>query len=169
MAVGSVTSGAGATTTTTTSTADLSPVQRLVKQQQEEAARYKVGTDDEPYTEQDWYVNAKVAQLKSQINTYSSVPGLDPNGAIMDSLTQEVNALVTKQQNKLKASQAEAAKKQAELDAIEEAKKNAPLTADQLIERAKLRAEGKALPTEVSAEVQKLLDKSKGAIVDKQV
>lgn len=169
MAVGPVTSGAGATTTTTTNTADLSPVQRLVKQQQDEAARYKVGTDNEPYTEQEWYVNAKVAQLKGQIYTYSNFPSLDPSGAIMDSLTQEVNALVTKQQDKLKASQAEAAKKQAELDALEEAKKNAPLTADQLIERAKLRAEGKELPTEVSKEVQALLDKSKGAIVDKTV
>lgn len=169
MAVGSVTSGAGATTTTTTSTVDLSPVQKLVKQQQEEAARFKTGTDSEPYTEQDWYLNAKVAQLKGQIYTYSNFPGLDPSGAIMDSLTAEVNDLVSKQQAKLKKSQDEAAKKQAELDALEEAKKNAPLTAEQLIERAKLRAEGKELPTEISKEVQALLDKSKGAIVDKQV
>ncbi len=169
MAVGSVTPGAGATTTTTTSTADLSPVQKLIKQQQEEAARYKVGTDDQPYTEQDWYVNAKVAQLKGQIYTYSNFPALDPSGAIMDSLTQEVNELVGKQQAKLKKSQAEAAAKQAELDALEEAKKNAPLTAEQLIERAKLRAEGKELPVEVSDEVQALLDKSKGAIVDQTV
>lgn len=163
MAVGSVTPDAGAATTTT-NTADLSPVQKLIKQR-EEATR-KVSSD--PYTEQDWYVNAKVAQLKGQIQLYSTLPGLDPSGAIMDSLTEEVNALVKKQQDKLKASQAEAAKKQADLDRIEEEKKNAPLSAEQLIERAKLRAEGKELPTEISKEVQALLDKSKGAIVDKK-
>lgn len=169
MAVGSVTSGAGATTTTTTSTADLSPVQKLIKQQQEEAARYKVGTDDEPYTEQDWYINAKVAQLKGQIYTFSNFPGLDPSGAIMDSLTKEVNDLVSKQQAKLKKSQDEAAKKQAELDALEEAKKNAPLTADQLLERAKKRAAGEPIEEELSDAVKKLLEKSKGAVVDKTV
>ncbi len=165
MAVGSVTPDAGATTTST-STADLSPVQKMLKLQQEEAARNKVSSD--PYTEQDWYVNAKVAQLKGQINLYSNLPGLDPSGAIMDGLTEEVNALVKKQQDKLKASQAEAAKKHAELDRIEEEKKNAPLSAEQLIERAKLRAEGKPLSTEISKEAQALLDKTKGAIVDKK-
>lgn len=164
MAVGSVTSDAGATATTTT-TAELSAVQKVLKQKQDAAAK----VSSEPFTEQDWYLNAKVAQLKGQINTYSTLPGLDPNGAIMDSLTQEVNALVKKQQDKLKKSQAEAAAKQAELDRVEQEKKNAPLSAEQLIERAKLRAEGKPLPTEISPEVQKLLDKSKGAIVDKEV
>lgn len=165
MAVGSVTPDAGATTTTTT-TADLSPVQKMLKLQQEEAARNKVSSD--PYTEQDWYVNAKVAQLKGQINLYSNLPGLDPSGAIMDSLTDEVNALVQKQQEKLRASQAESAKKQAELDRLEQEKKNAPLSAEKLIERAKLRAEGKPLEEEISKEAQALLDKYKGVIVDKK-
>lgn len=167
MAVGSVTSGAGASTTTTDTTESLSPVQKLIKLQKEEAARYKVGTDSEPYTEQDWYINAKVAQLKGQIYTYSNFPALDPGGSIMDSLTAEVNDLVGRQQAKLRKSTAEAAAKQAELDKLEEEKKNAPMTAEQLIERAKLRAEGKELPVEISKEVQALLDKSKGAIVDK--
>lgn len=165
MAVGSVTPDAGATATTTT-TADLSPVQKMLKLQQEEAARNKVSSD--PYTEQDWYVNAKVAQLKGQINLYSNLPGLDPSGAIMDSLTDEVNALVQKQQEKLRASQAESAKKQAELDRLEQEKKNAPLSAEKLIERAKLRAEGKPLEEEISKEAQALLDKYKGVIVDKK-
>lgn len=169
MAVGSVTSGAGATTTTSTTETTLSPVQKLVKQQQDEAARYKVGTDSEPYTEQDWYINAKVAQLKGQIYTYSNFPALDPSGAIMDSLTNEVNELVGKQRAKLKKSTDEAAAKQAELDKIELEKKNAPMTADVMLERAKLRSEGKELPVEISKEVQAMLDKSKGALVDKTV
>jgi hypothetical protein len=161
MAVGSVTSDAGATTNTAT----LSPVQKVLKAKEDAAPK----TSSEPYTEQDWYLNAKVSQLKGQINLYSTLPGLDPNGAIMEGLTQEVNALVGKQQEKLRKSQAEAAAKQAELDRLEQEKKNAPLSAEALIERAKLRAEGKPLPTEVSPEVQKLLDKAKGAIVDKKV
>ncbi|MCM2343771.1 MAG: hypothetical protein NDJ24_04345 [Alphaproteobacteria bacterium] len=166
MAVGSVTSGAGATPT---NTASLSPVQRLIKQQEDEAARYKVGTDDEPYTEQDWYINAKVAQLKGQIYTYSNFPGLDPSGAMMDSLTAEVNELVGKQQAKLKKANDEAAAKQAELDRLEEEKRNAPISVEDLLARAKLRAEGKEPEAELSDAVKKLLDKSKGALVDKEV
>ncbi len=122
-----------------------------------------------PFTEQEWYINAKVAQLKGQIYTYSNFPSLDPSGAIMDSLTNEVNELVGKQQAKLRKANAEAAAKQAELDKLEEEKKNAPMTADQLIERAKLRAEGKEPQEAISKEVQALLDKSKGAIVDQTV
>ncbi|MFN3827002.1 MAG: hypothetical protein ACK4NR_05180 [Micavibrio sp.] len=165
MAVGSVSSGAGATTVNTTISSDTSPVQRLLKQQQEAADRLKQGSD-EPYTEQEWYINAKVAQLKAQIYTYSNFPGLDPSGAIMDSLTAEVNDLVGKQQAKLKKSQDEAAAKQAELDRLEEERKNAPISAEELLERAKLRAEGKEPASELSDEVKKLLEKSKGALVD---
>lgn len=149
----------------TTLSSDTSPVQRLLKQQQEAADRLKQGSD-EPYTEQEWYINAKVAQLKAQIYTYSNFPGLDPSGAIMDSLTAEVNDLVGKQQAKLKKSQDEAAAKQAELDRLEEERKNAPISAEELLERAKLRAEGKEPASELSDEVKKLLEKSKGALVD---
>lgn len=149
----------------TTISSDVSPVQRLLKQQQEAADRLKQGSD-EPYTEQEWYINAKVAQLKAQIYTYSNFPGLDPSGAIMDSLTAEVNDLVGKQQAKLKKSQDEAAAKQAELDRLEEERKNAPISAEELLERAKLRAEGREPATELSDEVKKLLEKSKGALVD---
>lgn len=149
----------------TTISSDVSPVQRLLKQQQEAADRLKQGSD-EPYTEQEWYINAKVAQLKAQIYTYSNFPGLDPSGAIMDSLTAEVNDLVGKQQAKQKKSQDEAAAKQAELDRLEEERKNAPISAEELLERAKLRAEGREPATELSDEVKKLLEKSKGALVD---
>lgn len=168
MAVGSVTSGAGATTVNTTIASDTSPVQRLLKQQQEAAARLNKGSD-EPYTEQEWYINAKVAQLKGQIYTYSNFPGLDPSGAMMDALTQEVNELVGKQQAKIKKSQDEAAAKQAELDRIEEEKRNAPISVEDLLARAKMRAEGKEPEAELSDAVKKLLENSKGALVDKTV
>lgn len=143
-------------------TVSLSPVARLLQSKQTEAAKTST-----PYTEQDWFLNAKVAQLKGQIQLYSSVPGLDPSGAVMQSLEKEVVALVTKQQDKLKASQAEAAKKQAELDRLEAERKAAPTSADALLERAKLRSEGKSIPVEVSSDVQKLLDNVKGQVVNK--
>ena len=166
MAVGSVTSGTVVSSTSIRGEDSVSAVKRLLQPQEDAAAQAQTA---EPYTEQDWYINAKVAQLKGQIYTFSNFPGLDPSGAIMDSLTKEVNDLVSKQQAKMKKSQDEAAKKQAELDALEEAKKNAPLTADQLLERAKKRAAGEPIEEELSDAVKKLLEKSKGAVVDKTV
>jgi hypothetical protein len=104
--------------------------------------------------------------LKAQIYTYSNLPGLDPSGAIMDSLTKEVNDLVIGQQKKLKASQAEAAKKQAELDALEKAKADAPMSVADMLKRAKNLANGIEPSTPISKEVQALLDKSKGSLVN---
>ncbi len=85
--------------------------------------------------------------MKSEINTYSDLPGLDPSGSIIDSLTKEVNDLVAKQQAKLKASQAAAAAKQAELD---KQTKQAALDAqhpsiDTMLQRAKDGANGVAV------------------------
>lgn len=141
---------------------NLSPVARLLKSQQTEKA--KAAT---PYTEQDWYLKAKVSQLKSQIEIYSNLPGLDPTGAVMDALTKEVNELVTKQQSKLKKSQDEAAAKQAELDKLNAEKAAAPMDVEAMLKRAKLRSEGKPIPVETSDEVKKLLENSKGKIVNK--
>jgi len=141
-------------------TVDLSPVAKLLQSKASDKAK------ETPYTEQDWYINAKVAQLKAQIYTYSNLPGLDPSGAIMDSLTKEVNDLVLGQQKKLKASQAEAAKKQAELDALEKAKADAPMSVADMLKRAKNLANGIEPSTPISKEVQALLDKSKGSLVN---
>jgi hypothetical protein len=140
---------------------DLSPVARLLKSQQQDKTKTET-----PYTEQDWYIRAKVAQLKSQIEIYSNLPGLDPSGGVMDALTKEVNELVGKQQAKLKKSQDEAAAKQAELDKLNAEKANAPLSVDDMLKRAKLRSEGKDIPVETSDAVKKLLENSKGKVVD---
>jgi hypothetical protein len=75
-----------------------------------------------PYTQQDWYITAKVAQLKGLISMYATLPGLDPAGAIMDSLTKEVNDLVNQQKAKLTAANAAAAAAQKKLDAANAAK-----------------------------------------------
>jgi len=140
---------------------DLSPVARLLKSQEQDKAKTST-----PYTEQEWYLQAKVAQLKGQIEMYSTLPGLDPTGAVMDALTQEVNELVGKQQAKLKKSQAEAAAKQAELDKLNAEKANAPLSVEDMIKRAELRAAGKEIPVETSDAVKKLLENSKGKLVN---
>jgi hypothetical protein len=109
-----------------------------------------------PYTDQDWYIKAKVAQLKGQISLYSTLPGLDSSGAIMDSLTKQVNDLVRKQQAKLKESNELAAAKQKELDAANAVKDKSTSATDLL---AKVRGTGGAAP--LSDAVQALLDKAK--------
>jgi hypothetical protein len=138
----------------TTDTVNLSPVARLLKQ--EAAAKPDTST---PYTEQDWYINAKVAQLQGQLNMYSTLPGLDPSGAIMQSLEDEIYGLVESQQAKLKKSQDEAAAKQAELDKLNAEKANAPLSAEKMLERSKTLASGQEIKTELTDAAKKLLDK----------
>ena len=133
---------------------DLSPVARLLQQQT--AVKTETST---PYTEQDWYINAKVAQLQGQLNMYSTLPGLDPSGAIMQSLETEIYALVESQQAKLKESQDAAAEKQAQLDKLEADKANAPKSAEDMLKRADMVASGQSLPKEISADAQKLIDK----------
>lgn len=144
---------------TATDTVSLSPVAKLLSSQKTEAA--KTAT---PYTEQDWYIKAKVAQLKSQIEIYSNLPGLDPSGGMMDSLTKEVNALVQKQQAALKETtdKADAAKaKLAEQEAAKKLAESIP-TADQMLKRAKGGASGeKVVPYE-----QTIVDKEKEAAVN---
>lgn len=135
---------------------DLSPVGKLLA---EKAAKSK--TSETPFTEQDWYINAKVAQLKGQIYTYSNLPGLDPSGAIMDGLTREVNDLVSKQQAKLKKSNEEGAAAQAKLDAQKKAEAEAPISVEKLLENAKNRVNGIEPEAPLSDAVKKLLENAK--------
>lgn len=141
MAIGSVTSGT-VVSSSIVGPDTLSPVQQQLKQS---TAATPTGEKKESFFDSEIYLRAKVAQLKSQINTYSTLPGLDPSGGVIDSLTKEVNELVAKQQAKLKKSQNEAAAKQKELDeanakkALEESIPNA----EQLLQRSKDRAAGK--------------------------
>ena len=81
-----------------TDTVELSPVAKLLAAEQSSTKK------TESYFDGDDYLRAKVSQLKQQINLYSTLPGLDPSGGVLDNLTNEVNKLVTQQQGKLKAS-----------------------------------------------------------------
>lgn len=146
--------------TETTDTVTLSPVAKLLQSSSTAAKKTS-------YQDEDWFIKARVAQLKGDIALYSTLPGLDPSGAMMESLTQEVNALVTSQQKKLKAATAESDKKQAELDRIEKEKADAPMSADEMLKGAKNRVDGVAPVTTVSTAVQAMLDKVKGSVVNK--
>lgn len=121
-------------------TANMSPLQRLLYEQQQSKPKQQ-----EPYTEQDWFIKARVAQLKGQIELYTNLPGLDPSGAIMEGLGQEVTALVKKQADKIKTLNAEAQKKQAELDAKKAAEYKG-LSADDMLKRTKALVAGTDLP-----------------------
>jgi len=141
---------------------ELSPVARALQANQARNPQSQT-----PFTEQDWYINAKVAQLRGQLELYSTLPGLDPSGAVLQSLEDEIIGFVKKQQDKLKKSQAEAAEKQAELDRLEKERADAPMSADDMLKKTKAVVNGQAPETTLSKEVQALLDKSKGSVVNR--
>jgi|GEM_PF-2707384 len=134
-------------------TVQLSAVEKLTQARAKSVVK-------ESYFDSEQYMNQKVSQLKQQIATYSQLPGLDPSGAVMDGLTREVNEIVTKQQKKLKDSQAAAAAKQAELDKANRFKDLK--TVDQLLAGSKSGA-----TKAISDGAQALLDKVRGTSVNK--
>jgi hypothetical protein len=141
-------------------TVELSPVAKLL-------AAKTTATTKESYFDSDEYITSKVAQLKGQLALYTTLPGLDPGGGVIDSITTEVNKLVKQQQDKLKESTDAADAKQKELD---EQNKNAyqGISSDAMLNRSKqVATTGKvADSTDVSADVQKMLDKVKGSTVN---
>ena len=143
-------------------TVNLSPVAKFLKSQ--EAEKAKTAT---PYTEQDWYLQAKVAELKNQIAIYSNLPGLDPSGSVMEQLTKEVNELVKKQQEKLKKTQADADAAKAKLAEQEKQKAlDASIpSVDTLLKRAKAGANGEYVP-DFESTVQTDASKEKNAAVE---
>ncbi len=139
-------------------TVELSPVAKQL------AAQAKAAPSNTPYTEQEWFVKAKISQLRAQIEIYSNLPGLDPSGSMMNALTSEVNALVKKQQDDLKATNAKADEAKAKLAAQEAAEKLAKSIPDveTMLKRAKGGASGEELP---SYESTVNVDKEKEAAV----
>ncbi|MCB1557010.1 MAG: hypothetical protein KDJ15_06825 [Alphaproteobacteria bacterium] len=141
-------------------TVDLSPVQRLVQDRDARTA-----ADDTPYTEQDWYVRAKVAQLQAQISLYATLPGLDPSGAVIGALEKEATDLAKKQFETLDAIQKEAAEKQAQLAEQERLRALEPLSPDALIKRARNNLDG-VVESALTPAAQALLDNLRGSSVD---
>ena len=141
-------------------TVQLSTVAKLLATKATAAAK-------ESYFDSENYLTTKVSQLKAQIATYTNLPGLDPSGGVLDSLTDEVNKLVNKQKAKLKETTDAAAAKQKELD---EQNKNAykGVSSKDMLNRSKTLATTGSLPDEaISAEAQALLDKlKKGSTVN---
>ncbi len=138
-----------------TDTVDLSPVAKLI--QARAAAAEETST---PYTEQDWYVKAKVSSLRAQIALYTNLPGLDPSGAIMESLQAEVVDLATKQADAIAALQAESDEKEAALAEKKRLAALEPKSTEELIQRAQNDLNGISNET-ISDEAQALLDSLK--------
>lgn len=148
-----------------TDTVELSPVAKLLQQSQSSATE-----KPKPYTEQEWYVTAKIAQLKGQIYTYSNLPGLDPSGMIMESLTKEVNDLVTQQQKALKETQVKAdeAKKKLDEQKAAEAKAKEIPDVETMLKRAKSGATGAYVPSyESTIQTDSAKDKAVEAMLKK--
>lgn len=140
-----------------------SAVQKLVRQQEEAKKKLESKGD---YTEQEWYINARVAQLKGQIQIYANLPGLDPSGAVMDALAKEVNELVSGQREKLLEANKKAKEAQDELDRQKaEATAKGP-TPEELLRNVKNKLSGAAPSPVITKEVQALLEKSKGALLN---
>jgi hypothetical protein len=142
-------------------TVELSPVAKLLAAKSAQAEQTST-----PYTEQDWYLTAKVNQLRGQLETFSTIPGLDPSGSVIDSIGKEINDIIAKQQAKLKKTQDDAAAKQAEL-AKQQANAYQGVSSTDMITNAKNAAAGIKTEAPISAEAQALLDKiQKGGTVD---
>lgn len=114
-----------------------------------------------PYTQQDWYIKAKVAQLKGQISLYSTLPGLDSGGSIMASLTKQVNDLVNQQKAKLKTADDKAAAAQKQLDAAN-ANKDQTTSSGTLLAKAKGTDQTPVLSDAVNALLKKAQQQASG-------
>ena len=136
---------------------DISPVQRLLKDREAKAKEKAV-----PYTEQDWFLQLKMNQLRAQLATYSSVPGLDPNGAAMNSIEAEIKSIIQKQQATLQESLKKADEAKAKLDEQERLKALEGPSPEELLARLN----GTAKKPEMSKAVKAMLEKAaKGLIL----
>ena len=139
---------------------DLSDVQKLLKQQQKDAKKIV------NYFESDDYIRMKVSQLRGQLAIYTSMPGLDPSGAVVGGIEAEVRAILKKQQAALQESTRKATAAQEKL------KENDRLKALELPSASALLAkiQGTAKPPALSKEVQALLTNAKnGTTVNQTV
>ena len=137
-------------------TANLSAVQRVLYEQEQDKSK-----QTEPYTEQEWFIKARVNQLRAQIKLFSSIPGLDPGGGMLEGLGKEVTDLVKKQQAAIKKVSDEAAAKQAELDAKNKSAYKG-LTTEQMLKRLEAKSSGGVVPEYNLSDA----DKKKNAAVE---
>lgn len=135
---------------------NLSPVARLMQARTEQASK-----KPDSYKEEEWYINAKVSQLRAQLQVYSTLPGLDPSGGIMESIEAEIKELAQRQMERIQKSQVEAKKKQDELARLEKERANQPLSAEEMLERTKKSLSGTKDSVALSDDVQKMLDRLK--------
>lgn len=131
---------------------DISPVQRLLNEREAKAKEKAI-----PYTEQDWFLQLKINQLRAQLATYSSVPGLDPTGAAMSSIEAEIRDIISKQQATLQESLKKADEAKAKLAEQDRLKALEGPSPEELLAAV----QGTAPKATISKEAQALLDKLK--------
>lgn len=139
-------------------TVEISPVQKVLQKQLSDAKKV------ENYFDSDQFLQLKIGQLRGQLAIYSTLPGLDPSGAVIGGIEAEIKDIIGKQQAKLKASldkSAEAEKKLKEAEAQKALDAEIP-TAQALLDKIN----GKTTKTALSKEVQALLNKVKGSTVN---
>ncbi len=137
---------------------DISPVQRILQAQEAKKS-------EKSYFESDDFLELKVAQLKGQLATFSSIPGLDTDGSNINRIQAEIQAIIAIQADDQAKLTAEAKEKQDILDekALLEARE--PTSVDDLLNRAKNEANGIRPGVELSPAAQRLLDNI-GSTVD---
>ena len=142
----------------TQDTVVLSPVEKVLQKQADDAKKV------ESYFDSDAYLEQKVSQLRGQLAIYTTLPGLDPSGSVVNGIGAEIKDLLSKQQDKLAASNQKAADAQAKLD--EENKQKALDAEITSSDDMLAKVQGKLKPAPLSQEVQALLDTVKGSNVN---
>ncbi len=129
-------------------TVDISPVQKILQAQEaDKAAKTN-------YFDSDDFLRLKISQLRSQLAIYTTVPGLDANGAIVGGIEAEIRDIIGKQQATIQESLSKADEAKATLDEQERLKALAGPTPEELL--AKI--QGTAAKDPISDAAQKLLD-----------
>lgn len=131
-------------------TVSLSPVQKILAAQEKEAA-----DKQESYFDSDAFLRLKINQLRGQLALYSTLPGLDPNGAVMGGIEAEIKGIIQKQQATLKESQTKADEAKAKLEEQERLKAAALPSPETLLARVG----GTEPKPAISKEAQAMLDK----------
>lgn len=127
---------------------DLSPVQKILQAQEADKERV------ENYFDSDDFIRLKTSQLRNQLALYTSIPGLDANGAIVNGIEAEIRGILAKQQETIRESTAKAEEAKATLAENKRLEALVGPTPEELLARV----QGTAPKEEISDAAQKLLD-----------
>lgn len=136
---------------------NLSPVQKLLQRQQEEADRI---SNVESYFESEEFLRVKITQLRGELSFYSNFPGLDPDGSNIARIEQEISAIFEIQAAQQREIEEKAADAQAKQEEVAAASANALPSVDDLLARAR----GEEPAEELSDDVKALLENARNSV-----